>query len=53
LSKDILLLINADNAFILRDSRFFGYISENNIIGRVKRVLLSVKELSRIFKKLK
>lgn len=28
-----------DNAFISHDSRFFGYMSEKNIIGRVKRVL--------------
>ncbi|WP_436414979.1 signal peptidase I [Petrimonas sp.] len=30
-----------DNASISRDSRFFGYISEENIIGKVNRVIFS------------
>lgn len=42
-----------DNASISRDSRYFGYVSEKNVIGRVKRVLFSIKKPSRVFKRLK
>lgn len=51
--KDDFYYVLGDNAFISRDSRFFGYISEKNIIGRMKRVLFSVREPYRIFKGLK
>lgn len=48
--KNDFYYVLGDNASISRDSRFFGYISEKNIIGRVKRVLFSVREPYRVLK---
>ena len=41
-----------DNRNNLVDSRFFGEIPESSIVGRISRVLFSVKDKKRILKRI-
>lgn len=50
--KNNYYFLSGDNSPISHDSRFFGYINENDIIGRVSLVLFSTKNINRIFKKI-